>query len=106
MRERKDSIGLTRLLNCKSEIRKANGQLTPGLAWEMADLIEFSRRPNVSVKTRIEAERYMNQLGIKGDLANKLTEIRQDVISDHAVGSNLKQVGVERVSLLLMENLY
>ena len=103
MKERKDSIGSAMLRDCEIGIRGANGELNPDLAWKMASMIEFSRQPNIPLKIRLRTEEYMDRLGISDDLASKLIEIRQDVVSNYTLGSNLKQAGVGRMSLFLME---
>ena len=103
MQERKDLIGLTRLADCQVQVKKSNGQLTPEFAWALTALIEFSRQPNISIKTRQKTEGYMDRFNISDDLADKLIEVRQGIISAHTIGSNLKQAGRERMSLFLME---
>lgn len=76
------------------EMKKSQGSLNPGSAWEMSELIYRSRIPNTSKKDVLMVEEYMERFGITDSLAQQLLEVREKVVSKHMPGNNLRLSGV------------
>ena len=86
------------------EIKRSGGKLSPSVAWEIAELVDNSGRPNTPISDVLKISGYVKKTGVEDlDLLDRLIEVRQEALSNLPRGANRRLVGVDRMIDLFLE---